>query len=90
LAGPRTVLRAAKGVVKFVESDDHPDEREPMLTRRSPFEPARKLCPRCLTPLKANMGIGGFITPMNYSCPKCGYYGTVFFEGEGEPQKGTD
>ncbi len=61
-----------------------------MLTRRSPFAPARKLCPKCLTPLRAANGIGGFIVPMNYSCPKCGYYGTVFIEGESESQKGNE
>ncbi len=61
-----------------------PDEREPKLARRSPFALSMKLCPRCLNPLKGMNGLGGWLVPMDYYCPKCGYAGTVFVEKEAE------
>ncbi len=65
-------------------------EREMRLARRSPFAPATKLCPRCLSPLKElNRAMTGWI-PMDYYCAKCGYSGTVFFEKEPEPDKGKE
>ena len=57
-------------------------DRAPILARRSPFAPAKKLCPRCLSPLQARGGLGGWLVPMSYYCQKCGYSGTVFLEQE--------
>ena len=64
-----------------------PGEREPRLARRSPFVPEAKLCPRCLKPLKVfNRDLMGFV-PSEYSCPSCGYVGSVYLTKEPE---GTD
>ncbi|MDG6988507.1 MAG: hypothetical protein JRN21_04190 [Nitrososphaerota archaeon] len=61
------------------------DEREPVLARRSPFSPATKLCPRCLSPLAtSNKDLLGII-PAEYYCRKCKYSGSVYLEG---PVKG--
>ena len=57
-----------------------PDDREPVLARRSPFALEAKLCPRCLAPLTAtNKDLWGFV-PAEYYCQKCGYSGSVFLE----------
>jgi hypothetical protein len=58
-----------------------------MLARRSPFAPAPKLCPRCLSPLQGRGGLGGWLIPMSYYCTKCGYSGTVFLEQEKQQEK---
>jgi hypothetical protein len=60
-------------------------ETEPKFTRKSPFAPTRRLCPRCLTPLQSGSELGGWLVPQDYYCMKCGYHGTVFIEeGLGE------
>lgn len=70
-------------------TDNNADGREPMLARRSPFAPAAKLCPKCLSPLTTyNKDMMGII-PSEYYCPKCGYSGSVFLEKEPESDKGT-
>ena len=57
-----------------------PDEREPVLARRSPFAPETKICPRCLSPLATmNKDLWVFV-PSEYYCKKCGYSGSVFLE----------
>ena len=77
------------GVVRaLMQPQDDPSEREPRLARRSPFEPARKLCPKCLSPLRGTGGLGGWLIPMSYYCPKCGYSGTVFVEKEAGQEQG--
>lgn len=72
-----------------MQPEDQRGEREPTLARRSPFAPATKLCPKCLSPIRGTGGIGGWLVPMSYYCPKCGYSGTVFVEKESEADKGT-
>ena len=63
-----------------MDSEREPEDREPVLARRSPFAPERKLCPRCLSPLAAaNKDLWGFV-PAEYLCPKCGYSGAVYLE----------
>jgi ribosomal protein S27AE len=71
-----------------VNPEDEPAAREPRLARRSPFNRASKLCPRCLNPLKGGNELGGWLIPQDYYCPKCGYSGTVFLEKE--PDEGTE
>jgi len=73
-----------------LQPEDDPSEREPKLARRSPFAPATKLCPKCLAPLKRLNGLGGWLIPQDYFCPKCGYTGTVFVEKESDSDKETD
>jgi len=77
-------LKGAPAVSPSLQPQDEPGEREPRLARRSPFTPARKLCPKCLSPLQESGGIGGWLVPMSYYCPKCGYHGTMFLEQEKE------
>ena len=71
-----------------MQPKDEPGEKQPTLARRSPFAPARKLCPKCLSPLQGGGGLGGWLIPMNYFCQKCGYSGTVFVEEKQQPEKG--
>jgi len=73
-----------------VHPQDEPAEREPRLARRSPFAPSTKLCPKCLNPLKRLNGLGGWLIPQDYYCPKCGYTGTVFVEKEADTAKESD
>ncbi len=80
-------FKGAARVAASVQPQDEPKEREPTIARRSPFAPATKLCPKCLAPLKGTGGIGGWLVPMNYHCPKCGYTGTVYFEKENQPDE---
>ncbi len=62
---------------------------QPRLVRRSPLRPAQKLCPRCLAPVRNASKLGGWLIPMNYDCPKCGYHGTAFLErADGDAEKG--
>ena len=68
---------------------DEPEDREPKLARRSPFAPATKLCPKCLSPLRGSGGLGGWLIPMNYYCQKCGYSGSVFVEKEQGSDQGN-
>ncbi len=75
----------------MVATNVHPEDesepaRRPRLARRSPFAPATKLCPRCLSPLvTANKDLLG-IVPGQYTCPKCGYAGSVYLEKESLPE----
>lgn len=69
-----------------MESSGEPAERQPRLARRSPFAPATKLCPKCLSPLRSGGGLLGII-PANYTCPRCGYSGPVFVEKEPSEEK---
>ncbi len=59
-----------------------PEEKEPILARRSPFVLATKFCPRCLSPLTPRNELGGWLVPQDYYCTNCGYSGTVFLEKE--------
>ncbi|HME18370.1 MAG TPA: hypothetical protein VKF15_01385 [Nitrososphaerales archaeon] len=60
--------------------DTDSDEDLPGLTRKSPFAPTAKLCPRCLKPLQRGSKLGGWLVPQDYVCPNCGYRGTVYLE----------
>ena len=66
-----------------------PTEREPKLARRSPFAPATRLCPRCLSPLKIGNELSGWMTPLSFYCEKCGYSGSVYLEKDPESEKGN-
>ena len=71
----------------------HPEsgpEREPRLARRSPFVPEAKLCPRCLSPMNNTTGDLLGIVPAEYTCPKCGYRGPVFFVNDADEAHGKD
>jgi hypothetical protein len=70
-----------------VQPPDEPAESEPRLARRSPFALSIKLCPKCLGPLKGLNGLGGWLIPQDYFCPKCGYTGIVFIEKEASSDK---
>jgi hypothetical protein len=70
-----------------VQPQGEPEEREPRLARRSPFALETKLCPKCLGPLKTQMGLPG-ILPSSYYCPKCGYSGIVYIAKEPSSDKG--
>ena len=59
-----------------------PDRDGPGLSRRSPFAPTLKVCPRCLKPLKGGSELGGWLVPQDYYCESCGYRGTVYLEKE--------
>ncbi|MDE1854187.1 MAG: hypothetical protein KGI38_10660 [Thaumarchaeota archaeon] len=64
-----------------------PEDREPTLIRRSPFTREEKLCPKCLGPVRTTNGdLLGFV-PMAYTCPKCGYYGSVYVTREDKPKE---
>ena len=65
-------------------------ERQPRLARRSPLTARRKYCPKCLGPMKAGGGLGGWLLPQEYVCTACGYRGTVYLEKdtEAEPKGG--
>ena len=77
-------FKSAGLVAPFVQPEDEPENREPRLARRSPFALAKKLCPKCLSPLEVGGRLGGWLIPMSYYCPKCGYSGVVFVEPEKE------
>ncbi len=73
-----------------MQPDQEPEEKLPGLTRKSPFAPTMKLCPRCLKPLQRGSRLGGWLVPQDYFCPECGYRGTVFLEKDirlGNPNK---
>ena len=76
-------------VAASVQPEGEADKREPKLARRSPFTPATKLCPRCLSPLNGRNKLGGWLVPQDYYCTKCGYSGSVFVEKEADsaPEK---
>ncbi len=57
-----------------------PEDNPPGLTRKSPFAPTLKLCPRCLKPLQRGSKLGGWLVPQDYYCPNCGYQGVVYVE----------
>jgi hypothetical protein len=63
-----------------LEQDGDPADARPRIVRRSPLKPATKLCPRCLHPVKNASKLGGWLIPMTYQCPNCGYRGTAFLE----------
>jgi len=68
--------------------EDPVDKAEigPKVVRRSPLTPRRKLCPRCLTPLKRGSKLGGWLIPQDYYCTNCGYRGTAYLESTGEDE----
>jgi len=90
LGEPWRIFKDGAGVGELVPPEEAPppEDREPRLARRSPFAPATKLCPRCLTQLKQMGGLGGWLIPMDYYCPNCGYSGTVFVEKESSDTQG--
>ena len=63
-----------------MEPESDAEVGRPRLVRRSPLKPAPKLCPRCLHPVKNASKLGGWLIPMSYHCPNCGYSGTAFLE----------
>ncbi|MGP8124760.1 MAG: hypothetical protein ACLQEQ_02700 [Nitrososphaerales archaeon] len=63
-----------------MEPENDPEAGRPRLVRRSPLNPAQKLCPRCLHPVRNASKLGGWLIPMNYYCTNCGYSGTAFLE----------
>lgn len=63
-----------------VQPESDRDDGRPRFVRRSPLKPAQKLCPRCLHPVKNASKFGGWLIPMSYYCPNCGYTGTAFLE----------
>jgi len=67
-------------VAANMEPESDAEVRRPRLVRRSPLKPAPKLCPRCLHPVKNASKLGGWLIPMSYHCPNCGYSGTAFLE----------
>lgn len=72
-----------------MQPEGDPDQREPVLARRSPFVLSIKLCPKCLNPLTiTTKDLWGFV-PDKYYCPKCGYSGSVYLEKEPELEKGA-
>jgi hypothetical protein len=40
----------------------------------------RKLCPRCLGPLREVGTLSGWLVPPSYACAKCGYAGAIAVE----------
>jgi uncharacterized OB-fold protein len=40
----------------------------------------KKLCPKCLSPVKVVGALSGWVTPPQYFCEKCGYSGFVAVE----------
>ena len=92
LLGPATCngFKGTNPLAPQMQSQGGPDEREPKLARRSPFAPAAKLCPRCLSPLKElNRAMAGWI-PMEYYCTNCGYSGMVYVEKEPDSDTGKE
>lgn len=68
-----------------------PDEEEssqPRLVRRKVLSIVPRLCPSCLTPLQRVSELGGWLTPQDYLCPKCGYQGYAYLEAS--PEKASD
>ena len=57
----------------------------PSFTRKSPFVPTVKLCPKCLKPLQRGSRLGGWLIPQDYFCQECGYRGVVFLEKDVRP-----
>ena len=75
-----TVLSLRRRVAYNVDPESDPDVGRPRLVRRNPLRPAQKLCPRCLYPVRNASKLGGWLIPMSYYCPNCGYTGTAFLE----------
>jgi len=67
---------------------EEPGEGELKATRKSPFAPTVRLCPRCLKPLKQATTLGGWLVPQDYYCPSCGYAGMVYFEEDVDLRSG--
>lgn len=65
------------------------DERVPRVVRRNPTVPAAKLCPNCLSQLKRGSGLGGWLLPQDYYCPKCGYKGYAYLESREDDKEGV-
>ncbi len=72
-----------------MESDPDVDGAKPRLVRRNPLRPSPKLCPRCLSPVKNASKLGGWLVPMTYHCPSCGYHGTAFLERTSQGSEDT-
>lgn len=63
----------------------------PRLVRRKVFANRPRLCVVCLTPLEKLSGLGGWLIPQDYLCPKCGYRGYAYLEEvPKEDKKKTD
>ena len=56
------------------------DSGTPRLVRRKVFANRPRLCVVCLTPLEKLSGLGGWLIPQDYLCPKCGYRGYAYLE----------
>ncbi len=56
------------------------DAERPKLVRRGVFTNRPRLCVVCLTPLQKLSGLGGWLIPQDYLCPKCGYRGYAYVE----------
>jgi hypothetical protein len=48
-------------------------------TRRN-LKGRAKLCPRCLSPMRAANSLSGWMTPDEFFCERCGYRGHVSLE----------
>jgi hypothetical protein len=60
----------------------------PRLVRRKVFANRPRLCVVCLTPLEKLSGLGGWLIPQDYLCPKCGYRGYAYLEEAAKEPKG--
>ena len=63
------------------------DVGTPKLVRRKVFTNTPRLCVVCLTPLEKLSGLGGWLIPQDYLCPKCGYTGHAYLEQVPEDRK---
>jgi len=63
-----------------LQPEGSPDEEGLNVSRKNPFTPVDRLCPRCLKPLQRGSRFGGWLIPQDYVCGSCGYRGTVFLE----------
>jgi hypothetical protein len=69
-------------------SADEPKADAPRLVRRGVLKIVPKLCPSCLSPLQRISELGGWLTPQDYFCPKCGYQGYAYLEADPEKRTG--
>jgi hypothetical protein len=70
----------------MTSKDQDPDA--PRLVRRKVLAVVPRLCPSCLSPLQRISELGGWMTPQDYFCPKCGYRGYAYLEAA--PEKPAD
>ena len=48
---------------------------------------ALRLCPRCLSPrVRRSRGFSGWLLPITYECPDCGYKGPLVLEVDAEEE----